>query len=188
MKYGYARVSTSTQGRDGNSLEAQDRSLRDSGAQMVLSDTFTGTKRHRPELDKLMGMLQPGDTLLVTRLDRIARSVVQGAEIITELLDRNVAVHVLNIGMMDNSSTGKLMRNIFFAFAEFERDMIVERTSEGKAIARQHPGYREGRPKKPVDDFEKILQKQKSGEITTREAYEQLGISKRTWYRLVNAS
>ena len=57
-------------------------------------------------------------------------------------------IHVLNIGMMDNSPTGKLIRNIFLAFAEFERDMIVERTQEGKSIAKQNPNFREGRPKK----------------------------------------
>lgn len=64
------------------------------------------------------------------------------------MLDKGVTVHVLNMGLMDNTPTGKLIRNIMLAFAEFERDMIVERTQEGKAIAKQKPDFREGRPKK----------------------------------------
>ena len=64
------------------------------------------------------------------------------------LLDKGIVVHVLNMGLMDNTPTGKLIRNIMLAFSEFERDMIVERTSEGKAIAKMNPDFREGRPKK----------------------------------------
>lgn len=148
MKYGYARVSTKGQAKDGNSLEAQEIALRKEGATIIYMDAFTGTKSHRPELDKLLAILQEGDTLIITKLDRIARSTIQGIELIQSLLDRGIKVHVLNMGLMDNSPTGKLIRNIMLAFAEFERDMIVERTSEGKAIAKQDPDFKEGRPKK----------------------------------------
>ena len=86
--------------------------------------------------------------LIVTKLDRIARSTMQGIKLIEALVDKGVIIHVLNIGIMDNSPTGKLIRNIFLAFAEFERDMIVERTQEGKSMAKQNPDFREGRPKK----------------------------------------
>lgn len=148
MVYGYARVSTKGQAKDGNSLETQENALRSAGATVIYADAFTGTKTHRPELDKLIVVMQSGDTLAVTKLDRIARSATQGIELIQSLLDRGVVVHVLNMGLMDNTPTGKLIRNIMLAFAEFERDMIVERTQEGKAIARQNPEFREGRPKK----------------------------------------
>lgn len=148
MKYGYARVSTKGQARDGNSLESQEKALKDAGAEKIFADAFTGTKAHRPELDKLTKVLDDGDMLIVTKLDRIARSTIQGIDLIENLLGRGVVVHVLNIGIMDNSPTGKLIRNIFLAFAEFERDMIVERTQEGKAIAKGKKGYKEGRPKK----------------------------------------
>lgn len=74
MIYGYARVSTKGQAKDGNSLEAQENALRSAGATKIYSDAFTGTKSHRPELDKLMAVMQYGDTLVVTKLDRIARS------------------------------------------------------------------------------------------------------------------
>ena len=148
MIYGYARVSTRGQAKDGNSLEAQENALRSAGAIEIYADAFTGTKAHRPELDKLMAVMQSGDTMVVTKLDRIARSATQGIELIQLLLDRGIVVHVLNMGLMDNTPTGKLIRNIMLAFAEFERDMIVERTQEGKAIAKLNPEFREGRPKK----------------------------------------
>jgi DNA invertase Pin-like site-specific DNA recombinase len=113
---------------------------------MIYFDAFTGTKSHRPELDKLMNIMQPNDTLIVTKLDRMARSATQGIELIQSLLNKEISVHVLNMGLMDNTPTGKLIRSVMLAFAEFERDMIVERTQEGKAIARQKADFKEGRP------------------------------------------
>ena len=148
MIYGYARVSTRGQAKDGNSLEAQENALRSAGATEIYADAFTGTKTHRPELNKLMAVMQSGDTMVVTKLDRIARSATQGIELVQKLLDRGITVHVLNMGLLDNTPTGKLIRNIMLAFSEFERDMIVERTQEGKAIAKLNPDFREGRPKK----------------------------------------
>jgi DNA invertase Pin-like site-specific DNA recombinase len=148
LKIGYGRVSTKGQARDGNSLEHQEKLLKENGAEQIYMDAFTGTKAHRPQLDKMLGILQPGDILIITKLDRIARSAIQGIELLETLMDRGVTVHVLNIGLMDNTPTGKLIRNIFLSFAEFEREMIVERTQEGKQIARQNPDFREGRPKK----------------------------------------
>ena len=148
MIYGYARVSTKGQAKDGNSLEAQEKALRESGANEIYVDAFTGTKTDRPEFDKLMNKIQKGDTLIVTKLDRFARSMSQGSELVSDLIERGIKVYILNIGVMDNTPSSKLIGNVFFAFAEFERDMIVERTMEGKAIAKQNPDFREGRPKK----------------------------------------
>lgn len=148
MIYGYARVSTKGQAKDGNSLEAQAKALKESGASEIYVDAFTGTKTDRPEFDKLMDKIQKGDTLIVTKLDRFARSMTQGSELVSDLIEKGIKVYILNIGVMDNTPSSKLIRNVFFAFAEFERDMIVERTMEGKAIAKQNPDFREGRPKK----------------------------------------
>ncbi len=185
MKYGYARVSTNGQARDGNSLESQQTALRSAGAEVIYADKFTGTKRHRPKLDELMSVLKSGDTLIVTKLDRIARSTIQGTELVSELLDKGVAVNVLNMGVMDNTSTGKLIRSIFFAFAEFERDMIVERTQEGKAIAKEKEGYREGRPTKEVPDLKKFIELQKEGSLTIAQCCKRLSISRSSWYNKV---
>lgn len=182
MIYGYARVSTRGQLKDGNSIEAQEQALREHGAEKIFSDAYTGTKSHRPKLDELMNVMQAGDTVVVTKLDRIARSATQGIELIQSFLDKGVMVYVLNMGLMDNTSTGKLIRNIMLAFAEFERDMIVERTTEGKAIARQRADYREGRPKKfsrkQIQHALELLQ-----DHSYREVEEVTGISKSTLIR-----
>lgn len=187
MIYGYARVSTKGQERDGNSLEAQERLLKDNGAQVIYKDSFTGTKIHRPELDKLLKELKDGDTLIVCKLDRIARSVIQGIELIDSLLECGVRVNVLNMGVMDNTPNGKLIRTIFLAFAEFERDMIVERTTEGRAEKRRtDPNYKEGRKPIKVNGFEEIYEKVKHGSMTVVDAVKYLGISRRTWYNMIN--
>ena len=148
MIYGYARVSTKGQEKNGNSLENQIELLKENGAAEIYADSFTGTKTDRPEFKKLLTVLKEGDTLIVTKLDRFARSMMQGSELVTELLEKGIKVNILNIGVMDNTPASKLIRNIFFSFAEFERDMIIERTQEGKAIAKLKPGFKEGRPKK----------------------------------------
>lgn len=185
MIYGYCRVSTKGQAKDGNSLEAQEAALKASGATDIYSDTFTGTKTHRPEFDKLMDVIQSGDTLKVTKLDRIARSAAQGMELIQSMLDRGITVHVLNMGLMDNTPSGRLIRNVMLAFAEFERDMIVERTQEGKAVAKQKEGYHEGRP--PKYNSKKIAHALELLETNSyREVEEMTGISKSTLVRARN--
>lgn len=186
MIYGYARVSTKKQAKDGNSLEAQEKTLIENGATKIYYESFTGTTKTRPELDKLMGVLQEGDTLMVTKLDRMARSTRDGLDIIETLLDKGVYINILNMGKFDNTPTGKLMRTIFFAFAEFERDMIVMRTGEGKEIKREKGELKEGRDRIETIDFEKFLKKQKDGKMSVKECCEQLGISRRTWYNRVS--
>lgn len=182
MVYGYERVSTKGQARDGNSLEAQERLLREAGATKIFYESYTGTKKHRPELDKLLSIIGEGDTLVVTKLDRMARSAVDGCTIIETLLNKGVTVNILNLGTMDNSPTGKLIRTIFFAFAEFERDMIVQRTQEGKAIAQERADFVDGRPRIESPDFEKYYHKYSDGELTAKECAAELGMSRTTWF------
>lgn len=183
--YGYARVSTRGQARDGNSLEDQERQLIDNGCEEIYHDSFTGTKMDRPAFTELYGRLKAGDKLVVTKLDRFARTAGDGIKAIDELLKRGVSVHILNMGLIDNTPTGKLMVTMLLAFAQFERDMIVERTSAGKAVAKaSNPEWREGRKKKQIDEktFLKIVEKNKKGELTVDECCTELGISKGTWY------
>ena len=184
MIYGYARVSTLGQKNDGNSLEEQENKLRENGAIKIFVDAFKGTKVDRPKFQELLKVVQSGDTIVATKLDRVSRSASQGIALVDDLLAKGVTLHILNMGVMNNTPTGKLIRNIMFSFAEFERDMIVERTSEGKAIARQQAGYKEGRKEIPIDNdqFEKCRKKQKDGTMTVNECCEQLGISRSTWY------
>ena len=186
MKYGYIRVSTVKQANDGNSLEAQENQLLENGIpkENIFKDVYTGVKADRPNFTKLLKILKDGDTLVVTKLDRFARSMIEGSKIVNELIEKGVKVHVLNIGMMDNTPNSRLIRNIFFSFAEFERDMIVERTQAGKEIAKQDPDFRDGRPKKYT---KKQLEYAKQLKLEEKKTYKQiqllLGISKATLCR-----
>lgn len=190
MVYGYARVSTKGQARDGNSLEDQVSKLRAKGAEKIYCDSFTGTKKHRPELDKLLAELKAGDVLVVTKLDRVARSTIGGIELITELRERGVTVDIGNMGVLDDTPTGNLMMHIMLAFAEYERDMIVQRTAEGKAVARENPDWREGRKPKEVDaeSFTSCRQRVSDGVATVTECCKELGISRSKWYMLVRSA
>ena len=125
MIYGYARVSTKNQDLYGNSMSDQVAKLKAAGCESIYQDSFTGTKMDRPEFTKLLAQLQPGDTLVVTKLDRFARTAADGVTTIQSLLSRNVTVHILNMGKADNTPMGKLLLTVLLAFAEFERDMIV---------------------------------------------------------------
>ena len=148
MIYGYARVSTATQGRDGNSLEEQENALRAQGCEVIVTEAYTGKTMARPKFQALLEQLQPHDMLVVCKLDRFARTTIEGVQTIRNLFDRGVRVHILNMGVIEDTLTGNLILTILLAFAEYERGMIVERTQTGKEIARQNPEFREGRPHK----------------------------------------
>lgn len=183
MIYGYARVSSRIQATEGHSLDSQEKQLREAGAQIVYKDSFTGMSVSRPQFDVLLEQLKSGDTLIVTKLDRFARSASKGYELMEELINRGVTVNILNLGVMDNTPMSKMLRNIFFAFAQFDRDQTVERLAEGKAMARLDPEWKEGRPPHPEKDrFVEIYESWQRGEIKVKEGQEILGITKKTWY------
>ena len=187
MKYGYARVSTCKQAKNGNSLQDQERMLTEAGVlpENIFADSYTGTKLDRPKFDALLEVIKPGDELVVCKLDRFARSSNDGSKLVQRLVDDGISVNILNMGKADNTPVGKLMVTIMLAFAEFERDMIVERTSAGKAYAREHKeGYREGRPIGKYPDFQKFFKMQKDGSITVEAACKEMGISRSQWYNL----
>lgn len=187
MKYGYKRVSSPGQQLSGNSLGEQDKQLRAAGADVVVGECYTGTTIDRPVFTNLLNSLQDGDTLIVTKLDRFAR-VSDAGKLIEELVNRGVTVNILNFGVANNTPTGKLMLNIIFAFAQYERDTIWERTQEGKAAARLKPGYREGRKPIEVPDFPVYAEKVERGEMNVSEACIELGISRNKWYRMRGAA
>ena len=148
MIYGYARISTAMQGRDGNSLEEQVSALEKYGCQCIIKEAFTAKTMERPQFQKLIGKLKEGDTIVVTKLDRFARTVVEGVQTVRELFERGIKVHILNMGLIENTLTGNLILTVMLGFAEYERGMIVERTQLGKSVAKQNPNFKEGRPKK----------------------------------------
>ena len=121
----------------------------------MVVEEFTGSTTNRPRFDELIQRLSSGDSLIVTKLDRIVRSTSQGSTLISDLLNKGVAVLILNMGRIDNTPTGKLITNILLAFAEYERDMTIERTQAGKEIARTKDGFRDGCP--PIDPKRKAF-------------------------------
>ena len=163
MKYGYARVSTNEQ-----DLANQLEQLNNAGAEKIYSEKYKGTTCDRPKLDKLLSIISKGDELIVTKLDRLSRSVQQGTALISELQEKDIIVNILNMGKIDKSPNGSLMLNMFLAFAQFERDMIVQRTQEGREYQRQHnPNYRDGRkPKKTPQQIKEILEYLKKSTYT----------------------
>lgn len=180
-QFGYIRVSTATQAIKGNSLAEQQAQLMEHGVKKrnIYRDVYTGATTDRPQLKRLIKRLQEGDTLIVTKLDRISRSVSDGAVLIQSLIDRGIRIKILSMGdmAMDNTPAGKLIVHIFLSFAEFERDMIIQRTREGR-LASGHLG---GRPRISEEKISHalVLLETKSYRQVARET----GISKSTLLR-----
>lgn len=182
-KYGYARVSTA-----GQDLETQIETLKQQGCKEtnIYSEKYTGTKtKQRKELQALLDTLKPGDELIVTKLDRLGRKTAAIVKLIDKLLASGIIVNVLNMGRLDNSPSGKLMTTVVLAFAEFERDMIIQRTTEGKAYARKHnKDFKEGRPKRKITDRYKQVYEYKKNH-TYKETELMSGLSRSTIQRIV---
>ena len=180
---GYARVSSKGQEQNGNSLEDQRRKLEDSGCDEIIEETYTGTKMDRPKFTKMVKGLEAGDTLVVCKLDRFARTVREGLEVVEELLSRGVKVHILNMGLIEDTPMGNLILTVMLAIAQFERDTIVERTQAGKAVAREREDYKEGRPRREIpSEFFDLL----NSDVSVAEACKMLGIHRTQWYRWKN--
>ena len=147
MNYGYCRVSTKGQ-LDGNSIEEQTKQIieRYPDAE-IITESYSAAK-DRDIFNGLLDRLQENDTLVITKLDRFCRTVKEGLQYIDLLTEKGVRIHILNMGLIEDTPMGRLITTNLLAFAEFERAMIVERTQAGKAIARTKAGYHEGRPKK----------------------------------------
>lgn len=180
MIYGYARVSTAQQ-----DYATQIADLKKAGVTKIFKDKYTGTTANRPEFDKLITSIKDGDTLIVTKLDRLARNTQDALNIVKKMNTEGVILRVLNIGTIDNSPSGRLIFTVFSAFAEFERDLIVSRTQEGKAWAKaNNPNFHDGMPRKYTKeqiDFAWKLHTQ--NHMSYSEISKKLGISKATIYR-----
>ncbi len=147
--YGYCRVSSKKQLNEGNGLEVQEKEILDKYENAIIRrEQFTGATVDRPIFQSVIEELHDGDTLVVTKLDRLARNTVEGIEIVQQLFKQGASVHVLNVGLLENTSMGKFFLTTLLAVAEMERNTILERTQAGKEIARTKDGYKEGRPQK----------------------------------------
>ena len=182
---GYCRVSTKGQ-LDGNSIEEQKNNIlqRYSNAEIV-EESYSGAKE-RTIFNKVIKSLNDGDTLVVTKLDRFCRTTKEGLEYIDMLMNKGVKIHILNMGLIEDTPMGRLIVTNLLAFAEFERAMIIERTQGGKMIARQKEGFKEGRPKKfnqkQIDHALSLLACN-GGQYSYKEVERLLGISKSTLIR-----
>lgn len=182
---GYIRVSSKKQ-MEGNGLEIQREAILNKYPHAeIVEEQFTGKTTSRPKFNDLIGSLENGDRLVVHKLDRFARTTIEGMNLMNELQDKGIVVEVLNFGTIEEgfSSNNKLMMQIFFAFAEYERDCIIERTQSGKEIAKLDPSFKDGRPKKfKRGQYQLAIELKEQGK--TYKQIEQLtGLTRSTIYR-----
>lgn len=175
---GYARVSTWDQSPD-----LQTDALVEAGCVRVFTDKASGTRTDRPQLTAALDYVRPGETLLVWRLDRLGRSLKHLVETVTSLHDRGVGFKSLTESIDTTTSTGKLVFHIFAALAEFERDLIVDRTKAGLAAARER-GSKPGRkPSLSLDQIEVVRRMHAEGIHTVAAIADVVGVSRATVYR-----
>lgn len=175
---GYARVSTADQD-DALQIDA----LRDAGCDRVFTETVSGSLRHRAELERLLAFVRSGDVLVIWRLDRLGRSLRDLIEIVAELDQRGVGFRSLRENIDTTTAGGRLVFHFFGALAEFERDLIRERTNAGLAAARSR-GRVGGRP--PALTTEQVAVAQEmyaSGNHTPTAIAKVLGVGRATVYR-----
>ena len=175
--FGYARVSTEAQ-----NLDRQIDALKKYGVDMIYNEKMTGTKRDRPELSKMLDRMAEGDTVVVESLSRLGRSTKDLIEL-TELFERK-GVHLVSLkeSIDTSSSTGKLLFTLMSAIAQFERDVIADRTKEGLRSARAR-GRTGGRPKANPDAVKKAVKLYRTGQYSVKEIEELTGVKKSTLYR-----
>ena len=182
MKIGYARVSTGLQ-----NLNLQEDRLNAYGCEKIFSDHISGSKSKRPGLDKAIEFVRSGDTIVVWRLDRLGRNMEDLITLVNELNERGVSFHSLeeNITMDKSSSTGQLLFHLFAAFAEFERNLILERSSAGRIAARARGRYG-GRPEKLNKKDLNLLKTLYDNGTPIKTIAEQWQVSRTTIYRYLN--
>jgi DNA invertase Pin-like site-specific DNA recombinase len=182
MLIGYARISTHDQ-----TLSLQKDALERAGCEKIFTDTVSGTKAERKGLTEALSHLREGDTLVVWRLDRLGRSLRHLIDTVTELNARGVEFKSLQENIDTTTSGGKLVFHIFGALAEFEREIIKERTRAGLTSARSR-GKVGGRPKALTAKEMQILRNMASDKsLTVSDICKTLGIGRTTFYRYVKA-
>ncbi|MBQ2940734.1 MAG: recombinase family protein [Clostridia bacterium] len=179
MIYGYARVSTADQ-----NLDRQTDALKNYKVDKIFCEKISGTKKNRPELDKLLLEISSGDTIVIESLSRLGRSVKNLAELMEFFNENKIRLVSLKETIDTTSSTGRLLFTIISSLSQFERDVLAERTSEGLKAARAR-GRFGGRPKTANEKLNKAIALYKTKEYTITEITELTGVSKSTLYRSV---
>lgn len=179
MIHGYTRVSTSKQTDD-----LQRRDVQAAGAERVWSETASGAAAQRPVLEQLMATVQPGDTIVVWRLDRLGRSTTHLIDTVTQLHERDVAVHSLHEQFDTRTANGRLILGLFALLAQFERDLMTERTKAGlEAAARS--GKRIGRPPKITEGRIRWARTLAADNHSVADIAKDANVSRATVYRML---
>src|SRR3954463_14043757 len=182
MLIGYARIST-----DDQNLDLQRDALEKAGCEQIYTDRVSGTKASRPGLTEALSHLRSGDTLVVWRLDRLGRSLRHLIDTVTDLQARGIGFKSLQESIDTTTSGGKLVFHIFGALAEFEREIIRERTNAGLQAARAR-GRNGGRPKKLTNKQIQMLQHLAADKKhSVKEICQTLGIGRTAFYRYLEA-
>lgn len=178
MLIGYARVSTQEQ-----NLDRQLDQLKDANCEKIFCEKITGTKKERPELDKLLEHIRPGDTIIISDLTRLSRSTKDLFKIVEQMEQIGANIKSLKEIWMDTTTPqGKLMFTIFSGISQFERDLTSQRTKEGLVSARAR-GRKGGRPSLAKKDLELAIKMHSSSEYSISEITKATGVSKSTLYK-----
>lgn len=175
--FGYARVSTEAQ-----NLDRQLDALKNYGVDIIYNEKITGTKKNRPELTKLLDRITEGDTVVVESLSRLGRSTKDLIELTEIFQSKGVNLVSLKEAIDTNSPTGKLLFTLMSVIAQFERDVIADRTREGLKSARAR-GRTGGRPRADPEQVKKAVKLYKTEQYSIKEIEELTGIKKSTLYR-----
>ncbi|OSG97478.1 DNA invertase [Bifidobacterium adolescentis] len=183
MIYGYARVSTNDQ-----TTNLQKDALEKAGCDRIFTEVASGAKAHRPELDHMLDLLREGDTVVVWKLDRLGRSMQNLVDLMTTFDERGVQFRSLTESIDTNTPGGTLVFNIFGSLAQFERDLIRERTRAGLEAARAR-GRKGGRPAK-LDEKQvrEVRRLYESRTVTVDQIATMMGVGRSTIYRCLNTS
>jgi DNA invertase Pin-like site-specific DNA recombinase len=178
---GYCRVSTNDQ-----NTTAQIEMLKNAGCSEIFQEKVSGKDMERPELKKMLAYIRKGDTVKVTKIDRLARSTRDLLNISDEIQKKGANLEILNINLDSSTPTGQLMLTMLAAIAQFERELMLERQREGVAIAQREGKYK-GR--KPIDSakVEKVKSLVESG-LSISKAVRMVGIARQTYYNAVEGS
>lgn len=181
MKIGYARVSTKDQ-----NLDLQIEALEKSGCEKIYQEKISGTTKNRPELDRMIEQFREGDELYVWRLDRLGRSLKNIIDLVLSLNDKRIIIKGITDGVDTSTMNGRLFLNIMASLAEYERELIRERTNAGLQSARAR-GRTGGRPKGYTQETisKLLLLRNIYKDVTKRpeDIYKPLGFTRATFYR-----
>ena len=178
-KIGYARVSTQDQ-----NLDSQIDMLKDYGCNRIFSEKVSGRKYKRTELDKCLDYMREGDTLVITKLDRLGRTTKQLIELSQHLEDNEIDLEIVDMNINTNDAMGKMFFTMMSAFAELEANLLSERTKKGLASARAR-GRTGGRPGINENKKDMIKSLYNSKEYTGEEIAKMTGVSRGTVYRVI---